>query len=120
MTRVRRALGLIAAVWLVCQAATLTLAPALLEASLAECLCTHGVDASCPMHHRTEAGARVCVKQSLTTSAAATLHALFSIVGLVPARSLATALVPTASLVVIQSSMATERPSPPDPPPPRA
>jgi hypothetical protein len=120
MTRARRALGPIAAVWLLCQAATLTLVPALLEASLAECLCTNGADASCPMHHRTTASSKVCVMQSLTTNAAATLNALFSVVGVVPARSLANGLVPTASPVLIECSMATERPSPPEPPPPRA
>jgi hypothetical protein len=120
MTRVRRALGPIAAVWLVCQAVTLTLVPSQLEASLAECVCSHGVDATCPMHHQTAADSRVCAMQSLTTSAAATLNALFGVVGLVPARSQATALVPTARPVPIESSIATERPSPPDPPPPRA
>ena len=119
MTRARGALGPIAAVWLLCQAITLTLVPGLLEASLAECLCTNGADASCPMHHRTTASSKVCVMQSLTTNAAATLSALFSVVGLVP-RSLATARVPTTSPVLIECSMATEWPSPPEPPPPRA
>jgi hypothetical protein len=120
MTRVRRALGPIAAVWLVCQAATLTLVPSLLGASLTECECSHGADASCPMHRGTAATSKVCVLQSMTASGAATLHALFTVVGLVPARSLAIALVPTASPVPIEGSIATERPSPPDPPPPRA
>jgi hypothetical protein len=120
MIRARRALGPIAAVWLLCQAVTLTLVPALLEASLAECFCTNGADASCPMHHRTTASSKLCVMQSLTTNAAATLNALFSVVGLVPARSLATAVMPTTSPVLIACSMATERPSPPEPPPPRA
>jgi hypothetical protein len=120
MTRVRRAIGPIAAAWLVCQAVTLTLVPAQLEASLAECVCAHGADATCPMHHRTTADSRVCAMQSLTTSAATTVNALFSVVGLVPARSQATTLAPMASPVLIESSMAAERPSPPDPPPPRA
>jgi hypothetical protein len=52
--------------------------------------------------------------QSLTASAAATLNALFSVVGLVPARSQATAPAPAASPLLIERSMATERPSPPD------
>jgi hypothetical protein len=120
MTRARRVLGPIAAVWLLCQAVTLTLVPALLEASLAECLCTNGADASCPMHHRTTPSSKVCVMQSLTTSAPATLNALLSVVGLVPDRSLTTALALRASPVLIECSMTTERPSPPDPPPPRA
>ena len=120
MTRTRRVLGPIAAVWLLCQAATLTLVPALLEASSAECLCTNGADGSCPMHHRATPGSKVCVLQGLTTGAPAALNALFSVVGLVPARSLATARVPTTSPVLIECSMTTERLSPPEPPPPRA
>jgi hypothetical protein len=120
MTRARRALGPIAAVWLLCQAVTLMLVPALLEASLSECLCTSGAAASCPMHHRTTAGSKVCAMQSLSATTAATLTALFSVVGLVPARSLATAPVPAPSPVLIECSRATDRPSPPEPPPPRA
>jgi hypothetical protein len=120
MTRARRALGPTAAVWLVCQAATLTLAPALLDASVAECVCTHGADATCPMHHKTATSAKVCVVQSTTTSAPAALNSLFSVVGLVPDSPLAIAPVPTASPLLIECSMVTERHSPPDPPPPRA
>jgi hypothetical protein len=120
MTRARRALGPIAAVWLVCQAATLTLVPVLLGTSLAECTCIHGTDASCPMHRTAAAGSKVCVMQGLTTNATATLNSLFSVVGLMPAPLLATAPLPTASPVFLECSMATHRPSLPDPPPPRA
>jgi hypothetical protein len=119
MTRARRALGPIIAVWLVCQAATLMLVPVLLEASLAECMCTQGADATCPMHHGTAASSKVCVMQSMTTSATATLNALFSVVGLMPASLMASAPVSTASLMPLECSRATLRPSPPDPPPPR-
>ncbi len=50
--------------------------------------------------------------QSLTASAAATLNALFSVVGLVPARSQATAR--RQDPLLSERSMATERPSPSD------
>src|SRR5580700_2916562 len=116
MTRVRGALGPIAAVWLLCQAATLTLVLSLLGASLADCTCTHGADAACPMHHGAAATSRVCVMQSMTASGAATLGALCGVVGLAPVRPQATAFVPTASNVVFECSVPTERPSTPDPP----
>src|SRR5580692_9322441 len=111
MTRVRRALGPIAVAWLLCQAATLTIVQARLGASLAECACAHGADASCPMHHGATATSRVCVLQSMTASGAATVNVLFSVVGLVPVRaSLETAPVPVASAVPVECPMATGRP----------
>ncbi len=130
MTRRRGILGPIAAAWLVCQAATLTLAPALLwfgstDAGLMECTCTHGVDATCPLHHRTTgssstASSRLCVVRSMTTSAAASLNALFGVAGLLPARSLAMFFVPAVSPALLECSIDSRRPLPPDPPPPRA
>jgi hypothetical protein len=116
----RRAIGPVAAVWLLCQAATLTLVPAQLGASLAECTCSHGADGTCPMHHPAAATSKVCVVQSMTASGAATVNALFSVVGPVPVRSLVTVLVPAARPVAVGCPTATDRPSPPDPPPPRA
>jgi hypothetical protein len=125
MRLARRVLAPIAAVWLVCHGATLTLVPALLwlqstDASVTECTCGTGADATCPMHHPAAAGAKVCVIQSLTTNATATLNALFGVVGLVPAPPMTAAPVPAASPVLLDYSVATARPSPPDPPPPRA
>jgi hypothetical protein len=72
------------------------------------------------MHHGTAATSKVCVMQSMTTNATATLNALFGVVGLVPAPPVATAPVPTASPLLVDRDVATERPSPPEPPPPRA
>jgi hypothetical protein len=116
----RRAIGPVAAVWLLCQAATLTLVPAQLGASLAECTCSHGADGTCPMHHPAAATSKVCVVQSMTASGAATVNALFSVVGLVSVRSLAVAPVPATSALPVERPMAIGRPSSPDPPPPRA
>jgi hypothetical protein len=116
----RRAIGPIAAIWLVSQAVTLAMAPVLLEVSLAECVCAHGADATCPMHHKAPAGSsKVCAMQSATTSVPATLNALFSVAGLVPTLPLVMVPVATASALPFERSMLTPRPSPPDPPPPR-
>jgi hypothetical protein len=120
MLRVRIALGPIAALWLVCQAATLTLVPALFDASLADCTCTQGAGAACPMHQKTSSGTKVCVMHSITTSGVALLDALFSVAGLVPAPSPAAARVLTSRPLFVDRSIATERHAPPDPPPPRA
>ena len=121
MTRTRRVLGLIAAVWLISQAATLTIVPALLNAPSAQCTCPYGgADRTCPMHHRTAASPKVCAMQSVATGPTAALNALFSVVGLLPASLLVIAPVPPASLVVFERSIETRRPSLPDPPPPRA
>jgi hypothetical protein len=122
MTRVRRALGPIAALWLACQAATLTLVPALgwQSTGAAACTCTHGADAMCPMHHRAAAGTTVCTLQSATTSPAAALNALFGAVGVVPVSQRVTTPAPVVSRARLAHSMATARPAPPDPPPPRA
>jgi hypothetical protein len=119
MSRARHALGPIAALWLLCQAATLTLVPALLYANPAACQCLPGADATCPMHHKTAAGSQVCAIQRATTSPAATLNALFGVVGLLPAPARAIVPAPRASLVLPERSVASRRPSPPDPPPPR-
>lgn len=121
MTGVRRALGRITACWLVCQAGTLTLVPVLLEASAATCVCPLGADATCPMHHKSAGGSKVCALQSTTTSEPATLQALFSVAGLLPTPPRPVVPVVTAvSAVGFERSIPTERPSPPDPPPPRA
>jgi hypothetical protein len=124
MTRARRALGPIAALWLCGQAATLTLVPAALwggstDASLAACMCIRGADAACPMHHPTAAGSKVCAMASLDTGAAV-LNSLCGGVGLMPAGRVAIAPMPVASPVFLEGSTPTGRPAPPEPPPPRA
>ena len=119
MAWARRALAPIAAIWLVCQAATLALVPTVFEAGLAECVCANGADATCPMHHKT-AGAKVCAMQSATTTVPAPLNALLSVPGLLPAAPQMMVPVSTASPVLFERSMLTRRPSPPDPPPPRS
>lgn len=118
MTRVRGVLGPIAAWWLVCQAATLVLV--LVAPRLTACTCPLGADATCPMHHGKAAEPKACAMQSVTANAATTLSSLFSGVGLVPVLTLQSPSASTASPIRFECSRATERPSPPDPPPPRA
>src|SRR5579871_5158010 len=95
MRRARRALGPIAAAWLLCQAATLTLIPVLTwtdaGTASAACTCTHGTDALCPMHHRTAAGVRTCAFQDTTTNTTTTLGSLFPAPGLLPGLAHSTA-----------------------------
>jgi hypothetical protein len=125
MMRARHALGPIAALWLICQAATLTLVPVLGwlgSTGAAACTCTNGAaDAMCPMHHKAAtAGTTVCTLQSATTNPVAALNAFLGVVGVVPVSQRATMPTPAASRVLLTRSVATARPTPPDPPPPRA
>lgn len=119
MIGARRFVGPVAAVWLMCQVATLAVVPALLDASLAECVCAHGADAACPMHHKTAAGSKVCVMQSATTDVPATLNLLFGLGGLVPVPPSAIVPVVSVSAMPFDRSALTHRPSSPDSPPPR-
>jgi hypothetical protein len=116
----RRALGPTAAAWLVCQTVTLALAPALLSGLVEECVCTHGADATCPMHHKPAAGVKVCVMQSADTRVPGTLSSLFGITGLLPAPTPPTVAASAAGPVLVELSRTIGRSSPPDPPPPRA
>ena len=124
MPRARRALGLVAATWLFCQAATLALVPTLLgigamEASVAECTCTHGANAICPMHHKPSASGKVCALQGMTASKVALVNALFGIAGLLPAPTPATNQEPARPTARLDRSTAASRLLSPDSPPPR-
>jgi hypothetical protein len=122
MTGVRRALRSIATAWLLGQAATLALAPTLLYTIPSECVCTHGADGMCPMHHKASApGVKVCAMQSATESGGpATLSGLFSVAGLLPAPAEATVLMSTSGAAPVVRSLVVRRPSAPELPPPRA
>ena len=125
MPRARRALGLVAATWLCCQAATFALVPTLLgfgamEASVAECTCTHGANATCPMHHKPSASAKACALQGMTTSGVALVNALLGVAGLLPAPTQATNQGPARTTVRRDRSTATSRRISPASPPPRS
>jgi hypothetical protein len=123
MIRLRRALGPLAAVWLACQAATLTFGSVVLWAAVetpgAECTCAgdHGI---CPMHHRPADGVKRCLLQSASDSDAAVLTALLGHVGLTPAPVQVFVPAPIVTSTPIDTTAGTLRPPPPDPPPPRA
>src|SRR5258705_12894433 len=88
MTRLRRALAPLAAIWLSCQIGTVGLVPAALWVSAAdphaaECTCGHGADAMCPMHHHKPTGNTNgnCAMQAAKSPATAVLTALVGVAG---------------------------------------
>lgn len=125
MMRLRRALGPLAAVWLVWQGGTLVFATAAfgfdaVAVTLIECTCSHGDHAICPMHHKPAPGSKLCLMGSAEDAGAAVLTSLFGGVGLVPAPP-STARPDSQRAVVLGDARTHSlRPAPPDPPPPRA
>lgn len=120
-------LGSIAAAWLVCQTATLGLAPAMMvwagigAADLVECTCGHGADATCPMHHHTmPTGARPCVMQSTSDHAIAVLASVLGILAFLPQETPGVTLVSAERTIFSDMLVGLDRLAPPDPPPPRA
>jgi hypothetical protein len=124
MTLLRGAIGRVGIVWLLCQVATLTMAPTILwlgsSVELLECTCAHGDHAICPMHHRAAPGSKLCVMGSAQSSGAAVLTSLFGGVGPVPTRAVAVPPEPRRVIAIPEATAASLRPAPPDPPPPRA
>ena len=123
MIRIRRALGPLAAVWLFCQAATLTIGSAALwiaaaHAAELECTCAgdHGI---CPMHHKPAGTSKRCALQSAGDDEAGVLTSLFGHVGLVQAPVQAFVPLPIITRVLLDTTPSALRPAPPDPPPPR-
>lgn len=124
MKRLRRALGPVAASWLLIQAATLVVVPAVFHAGSTaapiECTCVHdGNHSRCPMHHTSPAGAKVCFQTSDSTGLAV-LSSSLGHVGLVPRAPSAFTFIPSRLAVPFDETSKTLRPAPPDPPPPRA
>jgi len=121
MAGLRNSRALLTTLWLVMQAALL-ISPSVVLLSAheetAECTCTHGEHAICPMHHRPAPGSRICLMGSADNTLA-TLGSLFQAAALMP--SATSALVPaTTSIASISSSSAIPfRSDSPDPPPPR-
>jgi hypothetical protein len=123
MTRLRRALGRIAIAWLLCQAGLLAATPIVLWAGagegLLECTCAHGDHTYCPMHHAPKPGSKTCFMQNGDNSGVSVLASIFGFVGMLTASSQVVAPSPASSLVQTAGT-ASCRPTPPDPPPPRA
>lgn len=124
MKRLRRALGPVAAAWLLCQAATLVVVPAVFHAGSTtapiECTCVHdGNHSRCPMHHKSPAGAKVCF-QTTESTGLAVLSSSLGHVGLVPGALWTFTFIRPSLVVRFDETSKTLRPAPPDPPPPRA
>jgi hypothetical protein len=126
MSRLRRVLAPLTALWLLCQVGTLALVPSMLQGSAAaahatECTCGHGDGSMCPMHHHQPGGPVQCSMQPVHHSGTAVLTAVAAIVGFIaqPAGSIE----PPRSVAHWHATDARaigQRPVPPDPPPPRA
>ena len=125
MSRLRRVLAPLTALWLLCQVGTLALVPGMLHgkpaaAHATECTCGHGAGLMCPMHHHQPAGPMRCSMRAVDYSGTAVLTALAGIGGFIsqPAGSIQPPVFvthrPTADALAIG-----QRPVPPDPPPPR-
>jgi len=122
MAAVRHARALLTSLWLVMQTALLISPSIMLLAAeheeTAECTCSHGDHAICPMHHRSAPGSRICLIGS-ADNALATLGSLFQAAALMPSVTSA-AVQATASIAPISSASTIPfRSVSPDPPPPR-
>lgn len=124
MSRMRRALGPIAVVWLTCQIAWVSAAPivfAVIASDAAvECTCGHHDHEMCPMHHKTAPGSKVCFMRGDADGGLAVLSSLLGVAGLVPVP--APLAKPAAADAAAPAGLTTAslRPPPPEPPPPRA
>ena len=122
MTRLRRAIGPIIAAWLVCQATTLALTPALLAFSLA-CGCATGANATCPMHHSTQptpGSGTKCTLQNAHAPLDTALLSLFASHGVVPQKMSVDLTDTTFRRIFPVVSELASRTGLPDSPPPRA
>src|SRR5438045_3094634 len=116
MVRLRRALGPLIALWLVCQAGS---AAAIWLPAFDDCACPHSDGAVCPMHTGTSSRGKTCSMRGADTSAVP-LVSLLAPAGPAPdAARIAIASIDTPAPTADRSADGL-RPIPPDPPPPRA
>jgi hypothetical protein len=127
MTRLRRALAPLAALWLSCQIGAVALVPVALWVSAAdphaaECTCGHGADVMCPMHRHKPTGdpKSHCSMQASNETGTGVLTTIVGAGGLIP-ESTPSLVAPASSINVSPTDVDVrgERPVPPDPPPPR-
>jgi hypothetical protein len=126
MSRLRRVLAPLTALWLLCQVGTAVLVPAALRGTPpgthgTECTCGHGDDMMCPMHHHQPAGRSTpCSMQAVDHSGAAVLTALSGVAGFITAPSRSIEPAPSVEHRHVAAALPIDhRPVPPDPPPPR-
>jgi len=115
MVRLRRALGPLVAVWLLCQAGG---AAAIWLPAFDDCACPHGDGAVCPMHHGVTS--KGCSMRGVDNSAALTLASLLAPAAPAPTPAASAPIQSAARSVVADRFADGLRPVPPDPPPPRA
>jgi hypothetical protein len=128
MTRVRRLLAPLAAIWLSCQIGTVAFVPVAMWVSLSRshasaCTCEHRADAMCQMHRHEPAGNSTshCSMQSSNGNGMAVLTTILGIAGLIPESAPSVvAPVPSTSVSPADVDVRGERGVPPDPPSPRA
>ena len=124
MTQLRHVLAPLTAIWLCCQIGTLALAPVALWIAAtdphAECTCGHNVGAMCPMHHRPVDRTGACVLRAADGGETAVVTALSAVGYTISEFSVSVR--PDGVITPIRIAddhVTTERPVPPDPPPPR-
>jgi hypothetical protein len=117
MVRLRRALGPLIAVWLLCQAGG---SAAIWLPAFDDCACPHGDGAVCPMHHSTSSRGRPCSMRGADDSSAIALASLLAPAAPMPAASAGAIDTSDTPMRIVDRSAEGLRPVPPDPPPPRA
>jgi len=117
MVRLRRILGPLVAVWLVCQAGS---AAAAWLPAFDDCACPHGDGAVCPMHHSTSSRGKTCSMRGADDSSALALASLLAPAAPMPIASAHAIVSVETPARIAGRSAAGRRPVPPDPPPPRA
>ena len=117
MVRLRRILGPLVAVWLLCQAGSVA---AIWLPAFDDCACPHGDGAVCPMHHGASSRGKPCSMRGVDSSAAAPLASLLAPAGPVPDSAGVTVISIDTLAPTADRSADGLRPVPPDPPPPRA
>ena len=117
MVRLRRALGPLIAVWLVCQAGS---AAAIWLPAFDDCECPHSDGAVCPMHHGASSRGKACSMRGVDASATVALASLLAPAAPAPAPAIVASMAIDSPTVNADRSTDSRRPVPPDPPPPRA
>jgi len=125
MPTLRRRLSWIVAAWLVCQASTAVVLSSATcagdrdEASAVVCTCPHADGVECPMHHTRTAPASRCSCQGSDESAASAVLALIGPAAVLPESRGTAKSVRLSSVSIAPRTARRDRPSVPDPPPPR-
>ena len=118
MARLRRVLGPLVAVWLLCQSGAMAAAwiPA-----FDDCTCPHSDGATCPMHHGSSSTTKkTCSMRAVDDPGSLTLVSLLTPSAPVEASFLHVTQPATRCTTIADRSFTSLRPVPPDPPPPRA